>query len=89
MIGAFDSKKYESGFFVGNIVLVLSVLSVPLLFQGDGIAMMSGAFPALVILIVVAAIGIIVRHPHIHGILVTVAIVTQVLGIGNAIFSVS
>ena len=64
-------------------------MSIPLLFQGDGLAAMFGALPALVVLGLVAVIGIVFRQPRIHGILVTVAIVTQLVGIGNAIFVVS
>ena len=76
-------------FFVGNIVLVVSILLVPAMFEGEGAMQMLDAAPALVVLLLVAIAGIAFRQERVQGVLVTIALVTQLLGLGAATFFVN
>lgn len=81
-------EEIRTLFFVGNIVLVFSILLVPIVFQGNSTEQMSSSIPALVLLFVIAVIGIAFPHPRVQGVLVMVALAIQSLGLGRAIFVV-
>ena len=82
-------EEIRTLFFVGNIVLVISVFLIPVLFDGNIGLQIASSVPALSLLLVIAVIGIVFPHPRVQGVLVTVALIIQLLGLGSAIFVVN
>ena len=79
-------EEIRAIFFVGNLVLVTSVLMVPILFPT--VQMMTSSVPALILLLVIAVVGIASPHPRVQGVLITIALAIQLLGLGSAMFVV-